>query len=247
MQISPNIAKAIVLAQRKVEDVAKDSRNEFHKYKYAASEDVTDAAREALNAAGLACSRIAWEIIPGSETVEDKIRVTYMLAHESGDVVVLPPTETPAIPEKGRPMDKAVAAALTLNQSYFLLGLLEIKREEEHEVDKRDDREHTPRRMQQRPQQASRAAREQGDAKAKAQTQADTQTWTHPETGEAIPVRGRWDEIANAAELLAFLTVRKSALIAAKAAGRDVDGPLVKVADKVGVDPEDAKRWLAAA
>lgn len=241
IQISPNIAKALVAAQRAVEDVAKDSKNEFHKYKYAASEDVTDAARAALNKAGLACSRISWEIVPGNETVEDKIRVTYMLSHESGDSVVLPPTETPAIPEKGRPADKAVAAALTLNQSYFLLGLLEIKREDENEVDKRDDREHMPRRMQQRPQQASRAAQKSE------KPQDDAQTWTHPDTGETVPVRGRWDEIANAVELRAFLTVRKPALIAAKAAGRDVDGPLVKVADKVGVDPEDAKRWLAAA
>ncbi len=226
-QMSPEIAKRLVVAQRAVQNVAKDSTNSFHKYKYASSEDVVEEARRALNAAGLAVCRIGWELVqPDAQEKEDFIRVVYMVVAETGENHVFLPTATPAVPEKGRPADKAVAGALTLNQNYFLLGLLEIVRADENDVEKRNDADHTPKRLQARaPQQAPRAAT----------------------VSETIVLRNKFEDIADHAELKLFVEKRKSALVTAESQGKDMEALIVKTADRVGVDPKDALAWYAAA
>src|SRR5258707_6928030 len=52
-------------------------------------------------------------------------------------------SETPIVEDKSRPMDKAVATALTYNLGYTLRGLLLLPRVED-EVDQRDDRKYEP-------------------------------------------------------------------------------------------------------
>ena len=55
--------------------------------------------------------------------------------------------ETPIIPDKGRPMDKAVATARTYALGYMLRDLLLLPRvEPSADVDARDDRGHEPKR-----------------------------------------------------------------------------------------------------
>lgn len=130
------LASAIVLAQQAVKSVEKTSKNEFHKYKYAGTEAVLEEARAALSSAGLGVVPLGWSANEG-RTV---LHVTYRLLHVSGESMDFP-CETPIIPDKGRPQDKAEATALTYSLGYFLRGLLLIPRvDEEHEVDRRDDR-----------------------------------------------------------------------------------------------------------
>jgi hypothetical protein len=63
----------------------------------------------------------------------------YMLVHSSGDSWMLEPVTVPAIPDKGRPLDKAVAGALTYSAGYTSLGLLQIERVDENSPDARND------------------------------------------------------------------------------------------------------------
>jgi hypothetical protein len=52
-------------------------------------------------------------------------------------------TKWPFAEEKGRPLDKALAGALTSSLGYWLRSLLLVPRDDE-EMDKRDDRAHDP-------------------------------------------------------------------------------------------------------
>jgi hypothetical protein len=230
MSIPVSIAKRLIAAQKAVEAVEKSSTNSFHKYKYASSEDVTETARKALLNAGLGVSRIGWDYVQAmTENDESFIRVTYAIFSEEGDSHVFPATATPAVPEKGRPADKAVAGALTLNQNYFLLGLLEIVREDENDVEKRNDSDHQPRRMQQRPpQQAMRTAQ------------------MKPEGGSVV-LRGNFESCADPAELKLFIEKRKPTMVQMIAEGKDIRAAIAKHADRVGADPKDALGWFEAA
>lgn len=136
---------ALVHAQTKAQAVAKDSRNEFHRYAYASTEAIIEEARVALSAAGLALFPGRWALVAdgaGNTTV----KVEYHLAHTSGESQHLE-VEMPVVPEKGRPIDKALATALTCSMGYLLRGLLLLPRvDPATEMDKRDDRdkEHRP-------------------------------------------------------------------------------------------------------
>lgn len=142
----PNMAAALVAAQKHAQAVAKTSKNTFHGYKYASAEALIAEGREALADNGLAVMPIEWRVLPveGIEGVRSKVEVTYMLVHESG-ASVSAKCETSILPEKGRPQDKAEATALTYNLGYYLRGLLLLPREEPGtSVDARDDRNNGP-------------------------------------------------------------------------------------------------------
>lgn len=158
-EMPPTLAAALVLAQGKVERVAKDSTNTYAKYKYASAEDMIDEARGALNAAGLALFS-TWRFVPDlslsrSRETDDgrtltvgqigRVVAQYTLVHMSGHVLRFE-TSLPVIPEKGRPEDKAELGALTANLGYTLRGLLLIPRgdDEGTGVDARDDRSYQP-------------------------------------------------------------------------------------------------------
>jgi hypothetical protein len=141
---SRNLFAGLVLAQRAAHAVAKGSRNEFHKYNYASAEDVIQAAREALSVGDLALFPTAQEIVPvlPAESDDDAViavRVRYVLAHASGECREIG-SETPIIPEKGRPWDKALAAAKTFDLAYTLRSVLLLPRGDQESVDSRDDR-----------------------------------------------------------------------------------------------------------
>lgn len=159
----------LVKAQRIAKAVAKDSTNAFHKYKYASAEGLIEEARGALSEAGLALITMTWDfqtVVRWIENPSDSngfpipaadgslgqlstdlevpgccgtMRVEYALYSEDGDVMPFEVT-TPVILEKGRPIDKAQATALTYNLGYFLRGLLLLPREDaEASVDQRRD------------------------------------------------------------------------------------------------------------
>jgi hypothetical protein len=141
MKKHSSLAAALVAAQKDADAVSKSSKNTFHGYKYASAEALIAEARESLSENGLALMPVCWKIVP-SEVAgpSSKIVVDYLLMHEAGDTRALQ-FETSVIPEKGRPQDKAEAAALTLNLGYTLRGLLLLPREDETaSVETRDDR-----------------------------------------------------------------------------------------------------------
>lgn len=142
-----HLAAAIVRAQREAKAVKKDSHNHWHKYQYASGEDVIAGAREALAGAGLAFVVVRYQI----EHLEphDVLSATYALIHESGERMEVA-SSTPIIPEKGRPADKALAAAKTYDLAYAMRGVLALPRVDGEDVDQRDDRGHVPQRRQQR-------------------------------------------------------------------------------------------------
>jgi hypothetical protein len=184
MEIPKSIAIGLVKAQRAAKDVEKDGTNAHFKYKYASADAIAAEARAALNGAGLALCRIGWTPVPAVlrnewEFIGDpgdakapgwmepwiepaRILVTYAVVAESdGAVWVLDPVSVPVLPEKGRPEDKAEAAALTYSAGYVALGLLQIERVDQHSPDARDDSNRQPGRQQQRPAQQQTQQRAQ--------------------------------------------------------------------------------------
>jgi hypothetical protein len=133
---------ALSRAVAKAQAVAKGSENSFHRYKYASAEALIEESRGCLAAEGICVMPISWALSPhqGDSGHFANVVVTYRVAHSSGGSVDCS-ASTPAIREKGRPEDKAVATALTYSLGYFLRSLLLLPRvDAEHDVDQRDDR-----------------------------------------------------------------------------------------------------------
>jgi hypothetical protein len=232
----PSIAKALVQAQIACEPVEKDSTNSFHKYKYASSDDMVAAGKRAMNSAGLALARIGWAHEPAKYVVYDSLRekpdaaphgeyiparlvVTYALASAEGETVILPPVSVPVLPEKGRPEDKAEAAALTYSHGYVVLGLLELERADESDVDRRDDRDRGQARPQARTQRAPEPKRE------------DT-----PPAAAPTPL----DTMREADELLAYVKTKRDVWSALRNGQRKtaVD-KVTATAVRVGANPKE--------
>ena len=135
---------ALVAAQKQMKPVTKDSTNAFHRYQYASAEDVITAARVALNGAGLALVR-SWRI--ESNEMGIWLHSHFQLVFEGSPMPIDLGNSTNAFPiieDKGRPLDKALAGALTTSLAYYLRDLLLIPKQDENQVDKRDDTRHIP-------------------------------------------------------------------------------------------------------
>ena len=129
------IVAALIQAQKVVKGAEKGNTNSFMKYKYAGADEIISVAREALNSNGLAITRVGWDTVAG--VVPTRLRIHYLLAHSDGDVYELDQTIPVVEDKKGN--DKAEAAALTFSLSYVLIGLLQIPRVDENDVDARND------------------------------------------------------------------------------------------------------------
>lgn len=143
------LCAALVAAQAAARAVAKDAQNTFHRYKYASAEAIIAEAREALAASGLALMTVLRRFVaaapdaPGG--VIGRVELHYLLVHTSGETLPIE-SSTPVIPEKGRPADKAEAAAVTQDLAYLLRGLLLLPRDDDAAaIDARDDRRFEPR------------------------------------------------------------------------------------------------------
>jgi hypothetical protein len=122
---------ALAKAQQAAKAVGKDSRNTFHRYAYASAEAIYAECREHLSGHGLTVLPVASHI-----DLRDGQAILvrgYLLAHEGGGAMTCA-QEWPVVPEKGRPLDKAVASADTTSLAYFLRSLLLLPR-----VDPSDD------------------------------------------------------------------------------------------------------------
>lgn len=141
--MAESLNAALLEAQRNVGEVEKDSRNEFGGFNYASAEAIISAARNALLDAGLIAYRETWRFGEAIDPQTSNLRMFFCLTHADSGESARFEVQWPAIPGKGRPLDKAVAAALTSGWSYWLRDLLLIPRVEES-MDDRDDSQYTP-------------------------------------------------------------------------------------------------------
>ena len=132
-----NIRAALLVAQSSVDSIAKDARNSFHNYAYVSADGMIGAARAALHVAGLVVRRSRWELASDGCTVASTFETHYPPTGETWTDTV----SWPIVVEKGRPVDKAVAGALTTSFGYWLRDLLALPREDDAvSMDRRDDR-----------------------------------------------------------------------------------------------------------
>lgn len=141
--VAGGLARALAGAQARAKAVEKDAQNTFHRYAYASAEAILGEAKLALEGSGIA-------VVPTSDTVERvgpepstlELRRVVTLVHQDGESLALS-TVWPIVPDKGRPLDKAVASARTTSLAYLLRDLLLMPRVAEGEdMDhgSRDDR-----------------------------------------------------------------------------------------------------------
>lgn len=138
------LAAALVSAQASARPVEKDARNKFHSYNYVSAEAMIADSKEILAAHGLALAPSGFEL---GENPNIKITASskngptefscagiltshWTVFHEAGETMQIH-TQWPVVPESGRPLDKAVAAARTASLSYLLRDLLQLPRVEE--------------------------------------------------------------------------------------------------------------------
>ncbi len=135
---------AIVKAQASAKQIEKDATNQFHRYNYVSAEAMIGEAKEILAACDLAIIPVHSSIddapsLDASDTEADyrknaraaaTIRASWLVVHVGGASHLIS-CDWPVAPEKGRPIDKAVAAARTASLSYLLRDFLQIPRVEE--------------------------------------------------------------------------------------------------------------------
>lgn len=125
---TPALDKALVAAQAAATPAEHDAENDFAGYAYTSAEQVIHLCSEWLNTAGLALAPLESSLHQLGENII--MKRAFVLAHESGEQRRLT-QDWPVMPGKGRPLDKAVAAADTASLSYLLRTLLLMPRVEE--------------------------------------------------------------------------------------------------------------------
>lgn len=139
---SMSLNGALLGAQNALKSVGKDAKNSFHGYNYTSSEGMISACRDALHANGLVVSRTSWRFDAGTGEFGMLIS-TFVLSFVDTNESVSAESCWFVVPEKGRPIDKALAGALTSSLNYYLRDLLLVPREEET-MDSRDDTKYEP-------------------------------------------------------------------------------------------------------
>lgn len=130
------LASALLAAQQGIAGVVRDSTVDFgRKYTYTSAEEMIRETRAALHRANLVVYRSGWELAADGMTVVSSMTVSHPPSGQS----VVHSVPWVVVVEKGRPVDKALAGALTTSLGYFLRDLLLLPREEEGEMDRRND------------------------------------------------------------------------------------------------------------
>lgn len=133
--------QALLAAQRMARTVVKGKLNSFGGYMFASGEVLIDEGREYLLANGLTF------VQRGQTSIDDKyVRIEYVLSHPASGEKWLWSNLVPAGESKGKPMDKALAGALTYDFGYTIRGLLLLPRKSKDELDpdERNDGKHVP-------------------------------------------------------------------------------------------------------
>lgn len=145
------LAIALLKAQQEIRGVGKDAKNNFQNYDYVSAEAIVAVSRSALNAHGLTVDREFTIIDPQAiEPLCPILHSIFCVRHGESGVELVRTTHWYIVEGKGRPIDKALAGALTSSLAYFLRDLLQIPKQEEAEsLDRRDDREAQSRKQSQ--------------------------------------------------------------------------------------------------
>lgn len=115
-----NLAKALSSAQAEVANPTNTAINPFYKSKYAPLPDVLNALKSVMGKYGLAA-------IQNPYTEDDKVLITTMITHESGEWLETDPLALR--PEKNTP--QGVGSAITYGRRYALSAVLGIASEED--------------------------------------------------------------------------------------------------------------------
>ena len=146
MSKTETLASALLAAQKALPSVGKDSQFKAGTYGYAytSSETMIAACREVLHSAGLTLRRAGWKF-DGTPEGGGLVTSQMILTHAGTGESVADEVAWVAVPRGQQPIDKAVAGALTASLGYYLRDLLLVPREDENEMDKRDDSSYQPR------------------------------------------------------------------------------------------------------
>lgn len=145
MRVPPELARALVAAQKAVASVERDGSGQNGAY--ASADAIARVAREALTQHGAAWMRVGVEFAPpgladcdiGNQAYIGDLCERWVIVHESGSALV-GSSRMPIIASKGRPHDKAVGASLTYDVGHAVRGAMCLDREDKkHAVDKRED------------------------------------------------------------------------------------------------------------
>lgn len=131
----PNLSAALASARDRCKGASKDAKNTHHGYKYASADEVIATASAALDGSGLCIVPIKEELtVVGSGNLAFyALHRLLVLSHSSGECTPLEVRGWPVIPERGRPLDKAYAIALTSSLAYKLRDLLQMPRGEQYD------------------------------------------------------------------------------------------------------------------
>ena len=142
---APNarLLSALALAILACRDAPHDATNPHHRYGYTSAEGLIGVARGPLAANGLSLVTVG-STLSGSDGAH-VLDVTYLLAHASGESLAIH-RSWPVVVGSGRPLDKALAGAVTTCLGYTLRDVLLIERPDDgaDSPDQRDDRDHKP-------------------------------------------------------------------------------------------------------
>lgn len=138
----PKLTQALSEARDRCLSAPKTGRNKFHGYDYARADDVIATGRKALNGSGLSLVPHRYKVtVEGSGNLAFyALNSTFILSHSSGEFLPIVIEGWPVVPEKGRPLDKAVPIALTSSFAYLYCHLLMMERGSEEDVAAQDDR-----------------------------------------------------------------------------------------------------------
>ena len=144
----PNLTDALSKARDSCGVAEKKAKNTFHNFNYADADTIISVASQAMQGSGLALISVSDELtVKGTGGMAFyALDRKFILSHSSGEYVPLEVKGWPVVPEKGRPLDKAFATALTSSLAYKLRDLLQMARGKEHDMSARPAgrREPTP-------------------------------------------------------------------------------------------------------
>lgn len=174
------LAGALALAQQKCKPARKDGRNSHHGYRYATADAIIAEAKAALAETGLAL--IPSEVALNRTESGLELFRRFTLVHVSGQSMPIQ-CAWPVEVDRGRPLDKATAAAATTSLSYMLRDLLMIPRQmPEGDMDSRSDV---------KPAVSARAAKEQAAQAVKEQPTVPPAAGEKPITQEQVTRLGQ--------------------------------------------------------
>ena len=139
--MSQKLAEALAAARAQVSTLVKDGHNRSQNYRFASAQQVFEHAGHVLAAQGLSFVAVSTDVVLEKE--QHQVVVTYQLLHADGSLEVKSKTPVHRVKsQKGHysPLDKAVAAARTLDRRQAYVDLLCIAAVDPSEdVDNRPD------------------------------------------------------------------------------------------------------------